>query len=202
MPRIEELSRRIWEDTEFRTKWLIGGLLSSVPLLNIIVLGYFLRYARQLREGGSLSLPAWDNWESLLTDALRMLILQLVFLGIPFLISLAVSWMFQSIFGVFSTLSVIPVGWVFLPLGVAVGLVFWMAALMRYLPTQDWARVFDFASVWRVAKRMTPKIVLPLLLFIGLLTVGAPLAGFAFFLGFGPFLAIATGVYLEGKRSA
>jgi hypothetical protein len=202
MPRIEELSRRIWEDTDFRSKWLIGGLLSTIPLLNIIVLGYFLRYARQLRQGGDLTLPAWDNWEELLMDCLRMFILKLVFLGIPFLISLGISWMLQSVLGIFSGLTFIPVGWLFLPLGIAAGLIFWMAALMRYLPGQDWARVFDFAAVWRVSKRLAPKLAVPVLIFIGLVTVGAPLAGFAFFLGFGPFVAFSTAAYLDGTRAA
>lgn len=202
MPRIEELSRRIWEDTDFRTKWLIGGLLASVPLLNIIVLGYFLRYARQLRQGDGLTLPAWDKWEELLMDSLRMLILKLVFAGIPFVVSLVLSWMLQSVFGIFSGLTFFPVGWLFIPLGAAFGMLFWMAALMRYLPGQDWARVFDFASVWRVSMRLAPKLAVPILALIGLVTVGAPLVGFAFFLGFGPLLALSTAAYLDQTRGA
>lgn len=202
MPKIEELSRRIWEDTEFRPKWLIGGLLSSIPLINLIVLGYFLRYARQVRRGDGLTLPAWDNWEELLMDSLRMVILILVFVGLPFLVSVFLSWMFQGVLGLFSGLALMPAGWFFLPLGVAFGLLFWMAALMRYLPGQDWSRVFDFAAVWRVAKRLAPRLVVPILTFIGLVAVGAPLAGFAFFLGFAPFVAYATVAYLEGSKAA
>jgi hypothetical protein len=201
MPRIEDLGRRIWEDSEFRSKWLIGGLISSIPIVNILALGYFLRYARQLRAGGGLQLPAWDRWDELLLDSVRMLVLKLVFLGIPFFVGWTLSWVLQSIFWGFMGLGFFPVSLLFVPLGAAVGLLFWMAALARYLPGQDWSRVFDLPVIWRVSLRLAPQLALPILTFIGLVTVGAPLVGFAFFLGFGPLVAYSTAAYLDGAKA-
>ncbi len=52
-----------------------------VPILPLIfVLGYLLRILRQAIAGETLSLPAWDDWGQLLTDGLRMAVINLVYL--------------------------------------------------------------------------------------------------------------------------
>ncbi|MCH8828532.1 MAG: hypothetical protein IID45_03040, partial [Planctomycetes bacterium] len=53
---------RIITDKRFANKLLIGGLISFVPILNIVILGYFQGYARQIRDSGNLSLPSLDKW--------------------------------------------------------------------------------------------------------------------------------------------
>jgi hypothetical protein len=161
-----------------------------------------LRYARQLRAGGGLVLPRWENWPELVLDSLRMLVLQLVFMGLPVLagsiLSLFFSWLLSALYlGFFAG----TVAWVFLFVSLPAGLLLWMAALQRYLPTQDWARVLDLAAVGSLAWRMAPGMVIPVLAFSGLIALGWPFLGFIFFLGFGPFVAYSTAVYLEGKSA-
>ncbi|MFP4540792.1 MAG: DUF4013 domain-containing protein [Opitutales bacterium] len=201
MPRIESLSREVWKDNEFRFKWVLGGVLGSIPLLNLLVLGYFLRYARQLRHGGDLHLPEWDNWGDLLLDGVRMLVLQLVFLGLPVLAGLIVSsllsWLLTALYlGFFGS----TVAWLFFFGAMGLGLLLWSAALQRYLPSQDWGRVFDLPAVWGTALRMLPAMVVPTLCFWGLMFIGWPLLGFTFFLGFGPYVAYGTAAYMKRQQ--
>lgn len=183
-------------------KWLIGGLLSIVPIANLLVAGYFLRYARQLRAGDGLILPAWDNWSELALDGLRMVVLKLVFFGIPVLVGGLLWALFAYIFNLlYLSFFGITVAGIFFFIALAVGFPLWMAAMQRYLPSQDWHRVFDLAAVARATWRMAPSMAFPTLALWGLLLLGWPLIGFAFFLGFGPYVALGTAVYL-GEKSA
>ncbi len=202
MPRFEKVCGQIWRDPDFRMKWLLGGLLGSIPLVNLIVGGYFLRYARQLRQTGDVALPHWGDWDELLLDAVRMLVLQIVFFGLPVLlgwmISAAIAWLLGVLY-------LIPlaatVAWVPFFAALAVGPPLWMAALHRYLPSQDWARVFDLPAVLRKAVDALPALAFPTLALWGLWFLGWPLLGFIFFLGFGPYVAYSTAIFTS-VRSA
>lgn len=179
-------------------KWLVGGFLACLPVVNLLVGGYFLRYARQLRGGEGMALPRWDDWPALLLDTGRMCVLQLVFLVLPSGVGLGLTRFAQWIFnGLSLEFFAGTLAWSFLCVGVVVGLVLWMAAVQRFLLAQDWARVLDLTAVGRLALRMAPGLVFPVLALAGLLLLGWPLLGFSFFLGFGPFVAYSTAVYLD-----
>ena len=51
-----------FEDKEWVTKILIGSLLSVIPFLNLVVLGYVLKVIRNVADGVDPALPNWDDF--------------------------------------------------------------------------------------------------------------------------------------------
>jgi hypothetical protein len=51
-----------FEDKEWVTKILIGSLLSVVPFVNLVVLGYVLKVIRNVADGIEPALPNWDDF--------------------------------------------------------------------------------------------------------------------------------------------
>jgi hypothetical protein len=82
---IEQILIFPFKETESRKNFLIGSLvylasfiIPIVPL--ILVMGYTARIMRQAFNGETLSLPAWDNWESMLKDGLLLFGVRLVYM--------------------------------------------------------------------------------------------------------------------------
>ena len=90
---IEQILTFPFKETESRKNFLIGSLvylasfiIPIVPL--ILVMGYTARIMRQAFNSEILSLPAWDNWESMLKDGLLLFGIRLVYM-IPVFILMA-----------------------------------------------------------------------------------------------------------------
>lgn len=66
-------------------KLLIGCVICIVPIINIIVVGYFMAC---LSNGirGRLTLPDWNNWQDLARDSLFGLMILAVYLLIPLIL--------------------------------------------------------------------------------------------------------------------
>jgi len=50
-----------FEDKEWVTKVLIGSLLSVIPFVNLVVLGYVLKVIRNVADGVDPALPNWED---------------------------------------------------------------------------------------------------------------------------------------------
>jgi hypothetical protein len=51
-----------FEDDEWVTKLLIGGILGLIPIVNLVVLGYALRTLKNVADGVEKPLPSWDDF--------------------------------------------------------------------------------------------------------------------------------------------
>ena len=81
MDIIEEIKFPL-NDSEWVKKVLIGGVLGIIPIINLIVLGYYLK----VLEGGFESrseMPEWDDWGGFLINGLIVLAIGLVYMIIP-----------------------------------------------------------------------------------------------------------------------
>lgn len=198
MPSVETICTRQWNDPEFRKKWLVGGLIASIPVVNLLFAGYVLRYMRDLRAGRDLALPQWDDWGDLLLDGLRLVGLKLIYLAVPVVVGAFLSWVLSGLFAFFgmplfaSTLALLPV-----TVAILGGWLLWMAGIQQWLKREDWTDLLDWQKTFRLAIRMAPALIYPGLAFWGLLVLGWPLLGFIIFLGFMPAVAYATAVYLK-----
>ncbi len=90
---IEQILTFPFKETESRKNFLIGSLvyLASfiIPIAPLIlVMGYAARVMRLVFNGETLSLPAWDDWESMLRDGLLLFGIRLVFM-IPVFVLMA-----------------------------------------------------------------------------------------------------------------
>ncbi len=199
MPSFEEVCRKIINEPEFGSRFLIGGLLSFIPVVNFFSLGYLFRYSKQVRNEDNYGLLPWDNWTGLFIDGLKLFLIVLVFAGIPLiaalllvkLLALLLYWIGLGIF------SKVPLAFVLL---VAPALC--SAALYRYQSSDSPKDLFRFDIIFVMLTKNWPQLLIPALSFCGLMLVGAPLYGFAFFLGFLVILAYHNAVFKALEKKA
>lgn len=82
-------------------KLLVAFLLNIVPIVNLLVYGYFLEVAKT--SGGkkpSTSLPDWKNWGNLFVNGLKALVVSLVYalplIAVAVVLSLALGISFRT----------------------------------------------------------------------------------------------------------
>ena len=51
-----------FDDKEWVTKLLIGGILSLIPIVNLVVLGYMLKTLKNVADGVEQPLPDWSDF--------------------------------------------------------------------------------------------------------------------------------------------
>ncbi len=73
------------KDSEWIQKVLIGGLLSIIPIVNLIAYGYILKVMKRSIEGKP-DMPKWDDWGELFMNGLMAAIIGLIYMIIPILI--------------------------------------------------------------------------------------------------------------------
>lgn len=147
----------VMEDDRWLTKILIGGLLSLVPILNVLTLyGYGLTTARNVMQKNPKPLPEWDNFGDILMKGLYAFVISLVY-AIPVII---VVFAFQIVVviassaaggsdggeGLIAILSLLCL----MPLTLVLGLAAWvftMAGFVRYIQTESLGAAFRFGEV-------------------------------------------------------
>ncbi len=73
-----------FHDREWLKKMLLGCIFMIIPIVNILVLGYFVECIR-LGIRGKTMLPDWADWELYLRQGLMTLLIFVAYLGIPML---------------------------------------------------------------------------------------------------------------------
>jgi hypothetical protein len=220
MPSFEEICVKVFRDDRFALKALVGGALGFVPVVNLLVFGYFVSAARSIRETGQLGLPDWEDaikrWERLAMDGLVFFIVSgIVFL---FILSAGMGMYFAQrlvlpIFSGFRLLSVADAVLqsasgllAYLPYALALLLTpaIATAALSVHLRTGEFQDYLRLDLIFRALQGGWQRLVLPSFAFMGLMLLGTPLFGFAFFLGFAPILTYTTIVFLilENEENA
>jgi hypothetical protein len=66
-------------DPEWVKKVLIGSLVSIVPILNFAIGGYFIKIIRNVSQGEDERLPEWDDWGTLFTKGLMLVLIFMVY---------------------------------------------------------------------------------------------------------------------------
>jgi hypothetical protein len=179
-PIFEEVFRSLLKQPGLWQKLLVGGLLSFIPVVNLLAFGYLYRVSRSVRSSGRLTLPAWqlrDDWRSLLLDGLRFAVVWLAYWILPLLIALLVSWLITLAFlGALANL-------VFLSTMLYATVLF-NSALYRYNMRRDFKDLLDFNLIFRMSWMELPRLLLPIFFFLGLIVWLVPFYGFSFFAGF------------------
>ncbi len=201
MERIEQICQRIFSSKNFFNKFLVGGVLSFIPILNIFSLGYLYRYSLQVRQKGDFTLPKWKNWPGLFIDGLKFLLLAILFAGIPVLFG----WALSS--GLRVPFSYIRIElWAFIPFGISIALAphFMIAALYRFQSREKIEDLLRLDIIFSMILGCWHSLIIPGLALIGLLFVGLPIIGFSFFLGFSLIIAYFNLIFLlfDSERKA
>lgn len=183
MDNREKLAWRIWSHRDMGKSLLIGGLVFYVPLVNLLLLGYYGRWLQQLVRREGLELPGWGDGRALLEELARVLLPVLFWGFLPFLLASLLTW------AVAGLLSLLHLGFfaatlAFLPLALASVLapLLVTASLIRLYQLEDLREAFQVTEVLRqVIRRLKPAF-FPILRYHGLLVIGWPLLGFVSFL--------------------
>lgn len=176
-PIFEELFMRVIRQPGFGRRILVGGLLSFVPVINLFALGYLYRFARQVRRGGSVDLPDWDDWGGLFVDGLRFLVPWLTYWLLPLGLAALLSGFLRAI-GL-GALSYLLFGLVSL-----VAPFLFCSALYRLQTRSDFKDLLDLVLIFRMTWSEWPQFLIPALVFVSLFALLLPLYGFPVFFGF------------------
>ena len=177
MPIFEEVFNRLIKLPRFGIRFLIGGLLSFVPILNIFAFGYLYRLSRAVLKSGEPTLPAWDEWSGLFLDGLRFTIVWLVFWVFPILIAYFIVCLMHFVH--LSTLTNI-----FFLASVLISTVLFCSALYRYNVRENFKDLLDLLLILRMTGLEMPRFILPGIIFLGFLVLFKPFYGFSIFGGF------------------
>lgn len=158
MPSIEQVSKRLFSDADWLKKCGIGVLLSIVPIVNIVAMGYLYRLFAAGKRGQGFALAEWDDIKGLALDGLRFCILFLVFVVLPVgLIYLGV--MAIPTVGILAQVALIPALFFAAPL--------LSAALYLYQFRNQWADSFNFEALQAMLKGAFGSYLVPTLAYAG-----------------------------------
>lgn len=195
MPSLEAVCGRLFGHSGWIPKVLWGGALSFVPVLNLFSLGYLLEYTIRLRQTRQWELPEWRDMEvpSLLGGGVRLLFLMLAYGGAP----LALGWLASQLIDVLSMGLLGIVSYFPLALAAFVAPFLVLSSVDSYLQGGLFSDCWEFRSIFRNARQMWPKLVLPVIAFWGILLLALPLYGFSFFIGSWVLLAYSSALHLS-----
>jgi len=190
MPSLEAVCGRLFGRPGWIPKALWGGLLSFVPILNLLALGYLIEYTQRLRRLGEWELPEWrdQNFPVLFGEGIRAFLVFLAYAGVPLL----AGWLLSEIvdlltFGLLGIVSHFPLA--------AAGFIapfLFLSAIHSYLSDGIFSDVWQFRTVFNRARSFGPRLALPVIAFWGIFLLAIPLYGLSLFLGLWVLLAYST----------
>lgn len=190
---------KISEDYHWKKKLLIGAVLSFIPIVNFFALGYLSEYARQiLKDKDNLSLPEWERPVTLFISGFWFFLIILVYGGgilfIAFLIGLFISILS---FGLLSWLAFFPITIAAL---LAPSLV--ILGLINLHLIKSTKEIFKgLAQHFNVILSSWKYLLIPNLAFLGVVTIGAPVYGISYFLGFIILIPYTISVFINAAKN-
>lgn len=184
-PKFELVLQALLRKSDIWRKVLLGGLLSFVPLVNLLAFGYLLRVCRDCRRYGVVSLPDWRDWKGLLVDGLRFAAVWVVFWLLPVLAGgILARLLAAGGLGAF--------GYLLQVAGIVIGSLLLCAGLYRFQRRYELRDLLEVLLIARMACGLFPAAVVAVLASAGLAALVWPLYGFAFFASLLPLLVYTT----------
>ncbi len=176
-PIFEEVFERLIKVPGFWLKLLIGGLLSFIPVVNVFAFGYLSRVSRAVRKTGQPVLPDWNDWVEMFMDGLRFAVVWLGYWLLPILLGMLLTWL-MTLIGLGALANV--AFWII----VLLATVLFSSALYRYNMRREFKDLLDVMLILRMSRMELPRLIVPTLVFLGVLILLLPFYGFALFSGF------------------
>lgn len=167
----------MFKEPEWITKFLIGALVSLVPILNFVTAGYMLAVIKNVRDNVRPALPNWgDNFGGYFTDGLILAVIGLIYsipLWILGLLSGAGSYLFSGGFnnsdaagaavtGVMCIFSLIAFVY-------AIALILWMQGVtVNYSVKRTFSSGFEFSAILAIIQREWKRMLMIVAVVIGI----------------------------------
>ena len=175
MASIEQVWRKVFNTPGCWSKLLVGTCLNLFPVVNIFALGYLYRTTALVKSGAPFMYPEWENWRNLFVDGLKVLVLGLVWIGVPMLIGQFAS----LVVGVVSHESL---GRILFMASIPIGIQLFSASLYRYQNFESFKDALELPLIIRVYLRTVSYGLLPLLGYCGILWILGPLSFLVLFI--------------------
>lgn len=187
----ESVIKRILDDSDWAKKLLIGIVISFIPVVNILALGYVYRYANQVRRERNLTLPAWDYWMDLVLPGIYFFAVGFFYYMLPILIGCVLGqWL--SIFYLISIA------------GILIGPALFASALQEFQTSgENFRSLLNFQVILERVQSSWRLLIIPSMCFAALyllMWVHWILWTVTFFVGTLFYLAFALTVYLEKRK--
>lgn len=184
MPDFEQVCRRLFSDSAWLIKCLLGAVFTAVPVLNFFAFGYLGRVVAGASHGEVFNLPEWEDWRGLFLSGIVFFAIFVAWAGGLFLVAWVLSLPFfawAGLLGFFPWAGLLP----YLPFMPAVALAppLVAAAWYRYSVLGQPVEAFRLMELWELLKGAGFSLVLPTLSFVGFLFIALPLFPLAFFVG-------------------
>jgi hypothetical protein len=142
----------VFDDKDWIKKVLIGGIVTIIPIVNLIAVGYGLRVLKNVSRGDDQPLPEWDDWGGDFVKGILVAVAGFIY-SLPAIIVVSFA---SIILALFSDVSG-NLGFAEICLGgiqclaalwaIAVGL--WMpAATIQYATSDEFGAFFRFGDIW------------------------------------------------------
>lgn len=143
----------VTEDESWIKKLLIGGVLTVIPIINLIPVGYGLRVLGNVKRGAERPLPEWDDWGGDFTKGLMLTLAALIY-ALPAIvlstIAAVLSAVYTNYYGELGGVAAICFfGLQCLVWFWTIIVALWMpGAMIRYVATGRFGGFFQIAEIW------------------------------------------------------
>jgi hypothetical protein len=143
----------MFEDTNWVSKFLVGIVISIVPILNFAWFGYGIGIMRNMARGMDKPLPSWDNLGEKFKDGLIIFVAVFIY-TLPALIVLSIGGIASAAMGDNNAM-----GAVWVVVGCCAGLYFLAfsfllpALLIHYARTNSFGALFQVSEVTKLATK-------------------------------------------------
>lgn len=177
MPTLELVCKRLFTDSAWFVKCVIGALLMVVPIAHFFAFGYLYELVARARHGGAVELPAWDDWRRLFVNGVPAFIIFMVLGVLPLAVAWVLTWPLRLLaYGAFVYLPLVPAVMIAGPLTAA--------GIYQYQKREEYLDAFRLPILIEMLRSSRSRFWLPTLAFIGFLAAGYPLMTFTVFVGF------------------
>jgi hypothetical protein len=196
----------MFEDESWIMKIVIGGILSFIPIVNFMVLGYMLEALKRSADGMDVPLPEWDDFGGKFMKGLMLFVIALVY-TIPIWVVACLAWAIMIVGGGGDNEALAQMATLCLTCGYCLvalwGIVVWVitpVALIRYAVTGEFMSAFQFGELFSFIKSNLANYIVAIIL-TGLAGMVAGFGMIACFVGvlFTGFWAYLVMAHLLGQ---
>jgi hypothetical protein len=143
----------VFDDEDWIKKILIGGIVTIIPIVNFIAIGYGLRVLRNVARGDAKPLPEWDDWGGDFVKGAMVFVAGIIY-ALPIIVLSIISAIITAIasdafgeVGGIGGLCILGVNCLNVLWAIAMAL--WMpAATIRYARSEQFGAFFEFSEIW------------------------------------------------------
>ncbi len=178
MPSLEQVCKRLFSNSSWFVKAVVGALLLIIPVAHFFAFGYLYAMVEHARRGDDLEFPEWNDWRRLFIDGVSAFVIFVVLGVVPILIAWGLTYPLRLIpmnFGVFIYLPLVPALMLAGPLTAA--------GIYQFQKRGEYKDAFRAHVLVAMLRASKAYFWVPTFALIGFIVVGCPLMTFTFFVG-------------------